>query len=362
MEKLLTQEEVDALLKGVSEGNIETEVCSAQEAVGVRAYDFASQERIIRGRMPTMEIIHERFSKDATASLFRFIGRTAEVTAQSFELLKFGEFLRKLPVPSSVNVFRTDPFRGSSLFFFDAKFTFLVMDILFGGPGTSRTKIEGRNLTAIENRIIRRLLDLVLDDLRKAWSIVEEMSFRCVRSELNPQLANIAAPTDIVLAAIFQIELELERATMGYCIPYSTVEPFKDLLHGRFQSECTEIDPKWRQRISENLRRVPLEVSVELGTCEASLRNILSLQVGDLLHLDGGPDDPMTLKIQDNAKGTCQAGQRNGRCAVEVHFMHRNLNKERRLGKSTRSREIQNAGRSQLEGSLFQKDSGGRTA
>jgi len=362
MDKLLTQEEVDALLKGVSGGDIETETCSAQEVVGARVYDFTSQDRIVRGRMPTMEIINERFARDATASLFSFIGRMAEVTVESFELMKYGEFLKKLPVPSSLNLFRTDPFRGSSLFFFDAKFMFLVVDVLFGGSGKSRMKIEGRNYTAIEERIILKLLDLVLDDLRKAWSILDEMSFRYVRSEMNPQFANIAAPTDIVLATTFQIELEWERSVMGYCIPYSTIEPVKDRLYGRFQSEYAEIDQTWKQRILAHLLRIPVEVSVELGSCETSLRDIVNLQVGDVLHLNEGPHDPMTLKIQNNAKGTCQPGQRNGNCAVEVHSMHRNLNKESRIGKPIRSRQIRNPGRSQVGGSPFQKDLGARTA
>ncbi|MEW6439836.1 MAG: flagellar motor switch protein FliM [bacterium] len=353
MEKLLSQDEVDALLKGISDGEVETENRPAHVDSGIRTYDFANQDRIIRGRMPTMEIINERFARDSTASLFRYLGRMAEVTVESFELIKFGEFLKKLPVPSSLNLFRTEPFRGSSLFFFDAKLIFLIVDVLFGGPGRSRMKIEGRNFTAIEQRIIKRLLDICFEDMKKAWSLLEEMTFRYVRSELNPQFANIVTPTDIVLATVFQVELEWDRAFMGYCIPYSTVEPVKDRLYGRFQSEYAEIDETWRRRLSEHLMSMTLDVSVELGACEVPLRDVFTMKVGDILRLNIGPDEPLALKIQDAGRGLCRAGRRNGCYAVEILSLDTDARKEKRSGSANRQDAITRGAGLGLEGNIL---------
>jgi flagellar motor switch protein FliM len=318
MEKLLTQEEIDALLRGVAEGEIETEGHKASESGTVRAYDLTNQDRIIRGRMPTMEIINDRFAREATASLFRFLGRMAEVKIEAFESIKYVDFLKKLPAPVSLNLFRTEPFRGTSLFFVDARLIFVLVDILFGGQGKVRTDLGDRDFTAMEYRIIRKLVDLLLADLQKAWSILENMTFTYVRTEQNPQFANFVAPSDIVLATTFQVELEWERGCIGYCIPYSTVEPIKDRLYGRFVSEYAEIDQTMRQRIIGHLLKVPLDISVEAGSIQVPLSKLLDLKAGDVVRLEQSPRDPLLLKIEGKPRGVCVAGQKDGSYAVEV--------------------------------------------
>ncbi len=342
MDKLLSQEEVDALLQGVSHGEIETESPQSDDHdSSLKRFDFTNQDRIIRGRMPTMEIINERFARDATASFFRYIGRMVDVAVESFELVKFGELIKKLPVPSSLNLFRADPFRGSSMFFFDAKLIYLIVDILFGGPGRFRMKIEGRDFTAIEYRIIRRLLEMFFVDLEKAWSMLEEVKFVYQRSELNPQFANIVAPTDIVLASIFEVELEWDRSFMGYCIPYATVEPIKDRLYGRFQSEYIEVNEAWRKRIEEHVVTLDLNIVAELARTEIPLRDLLWLKEGDILPLNVGPSDPLKFKIQNVEKGICSAGQRNGSYAVELLTIDNPLLQETNVGPPTGSKPIE---------------------
>lgn len=318
MEKLLTQEEIDALLRGVAEGEIETEPHAASEPGTLRAYDLTNQDRIIRGRMPTMEIINDRFAREATASLFRFLGRMAEVKIETFESVKYTEFIKKLPAPVSLNLFRTEPFRGTSLFFVDARLIFVLVDILFGGQGKIRTALGDRDFTAMEYRIIRKLVDLLLADLQRAWSILENMTFTYVRSEQNPQFANFIAPSDIVLATTLQVELEWERGYIGYCIPYSTVEPIKDRLYGRFVSEYAEIDQTMRQRIMGHLLKMPLEISVEAGSAKVPLSKLLDLKAGEVLRLEQATRDPLVLKIEGKPRGMCLAGQKDGSYAVEV--------------------------------------------
>jgi flagellar motor switch protein FliM len=355
MRKLLSQEEVDSLLKGISDGEVETEQQVDEAASGHKRYDFSSQDRIIRGRMPTMEIINERFAREVTASLYRFTGKMLDTTVESFELIKYGEFIKKLPIPSSLHLFRTDPLRGSSLYFLDAKLIYLIVDMLFGGRGKFRMKIEGRDFSVLEYRVIQRLLDLLLADLEKSWSFLEEIRCRYTRSEVNPQFANIVPQTDIVLANTFLVETEWDRAFMGYCIPYCTIEPIKDRLYGRFQSEYVEVDQTWRHRITGHLLATDAEVSVELGTTELSLRQLLMLGKGDVLNLNTGPNDSMVLKVQDVPKGRCVGGRRHGSYAVEVISIDQTGSKEKTIGaESGRNKHGAGPGGSGLERSLFE--------
>lgn len=318
MEQLLTQEEIDALLKGVAEGEIETEPQSAPKPGSIKPYDLAMQNRIVRGRMPTMEIINDRFARETTGSLFRFLGRMVQVRIESFESVKYLEFLKKLPTPVSLNLFRTEPLRGTSLFFVDARIIFLLVDILFGGQGKIRTASMDRDFTAMEYRMIRKLMDLLLADLQRAWSILENMTFTYVRSEQNPQFANFIAPSDTVLATTLQVELEWERGRIGYCIPYATVEPLKDRLYGRFISEYAAASQTMRRRIMAHLLKVPLEISAEVGCAQVPLRTLLDLKTGDVFRLEQAPQDPLRLKIEGKLRGACLAGQKDGSYAVEV--------------------------------------------
>ena len=353
MGKLLTQEEVDALLKGLSDGEIETEVSAETGGTGVMPYDFFSQDRIVQGHMPTMEIVNEKFARESTTSFFGFMGRMAEVTVDSFELAKYGEFIRKVPDRASFNVYKMDPLRGSCLFFFDAKLISLIVDILFGGSGKIPVETHGRDFTTMEYRVIQRLIDMCFEDLGKAWSLLGKMSFQSVRSETSPQFVNIVATTDIVLASVFQVDLELDQAVMGYCIPYSAIEPIKDNLYGRFSSEDLEVDQDWKERISDHLRAVPVDMSAELGTSEITLRDLLDLKRDDILHMNVGPKDPMVLKVQEVQKGTCVAGQRSGNYAIEVLSIDANLSKEMRSGSARGTQKLRDSGGDPLDRSIF---------
>jgi flagellar motor switch protein FliM len=339
MDKILSQDEVDALLKGISDGEIETETAISLDPSNVKSYDLTSRDRIVSGKMPTMEIVNERFARAASISLCRFIGKVAETRVESFQLIKYSEFIEKLPVPASLNLFRTVPFRGTSLFFFDAALIFFMVDILFGGKGKMHMKVEGRDFTPIEQRIIIRLIEILFKDLQTAWSLIENIGFQYVRSELNPQFATIVAPTDIVLATTFSLELEWVQGRMGYCIPYSTIEPVKDRLYGRVQSEYPETDRNWSERIAGHLNDISLEIVVEAGTTEMVLRDLISLKVGDVIRLNNGPNDPMLFKIQDRPKGLCVPGQQNGSYAVEVRSIWNSKTKEETHGRGTPDRQ-----------------------
>lgn len=356
MGKLLSQEEVDALLKGLSDGDIETEAPRAPNNPEAMPYDFFSRDRILDGHMPTMEIVNEKFSRASTASFFQLMGKMIDVSVEGFELVKYEEFLRKLPEKASYDVYRQDPLRGSCLFFFEAKMISLVVDLLFGGSGKLPVEFIGRDFTTMENRVIQRLLKMCFQDLAKAWSIVGETSFHHLRSETNPQFVNIVQPSDLVMASRFKVDLKLDRAVMGYCVPFASLEPIKDQLYGRASCEDVEADQVWKENLSEHLRAVPLDMSAELGTTEITFRDLLNLKEDDILPMTVGPKDPMVLKVQEVQKGTCVAGQRNGNYAIEVLSMDETLSKEKRSGATRAVETSRGRGGDPLDRSIFTGD------
>ena len=356
MGKLLSQEEVDALLKGLSDGDIETEGPQEPDIPGAAPYDFFSQDRILDGHMPTMEIVNEKFSRASTASLFQLVGKMIDVSVEGFELVKYEEFIRTLPEKTSLDVYRQDPYRGSCLFFFEAKMISLVVDILFGGSGKLPVDFHGRDFTTMESRVIQRLLNLCFQDLQYAWTIVGETSFHHLRSETNPQFVNIVQPSDLVMASRFKVDLELDQVVMGYCVPFASLEPIKDQLYGRVPSEDAETDQAWKENLSDHLRAVPVDMSAELGNSEITFRDLLNLKEDDILPMNVGPKDPMVLKIQEVQKGTCVAGQRNGNYAIEVLSIDETLSKEKRSGAARGAETFRGRGGDPLDRSIFTGD------
>jgi flagellar motor switch protein FliM len=359
MGKLLSQEEVDALLKGLSDGDIVTETPDAPNKAAAAPYDFFSRDLILDGHMPTMEIVNEKFTRASTASLFQLMGKMIDVTVEGFEIVKYEEFLRKLPEKASFDVYRQDPFRGSCLFFFEAKLISLVVDILFGGSGKLPVDFLGRDFTTMESRVIQRLLNMCFQDLEKAWSIVGGTSFHHLRSETNPQFVNLVQPSDLVMASRFKVNLDLDQAVMGYCIPFASLEPIKDQLYGRAPSEDAEADQAWKESLSEHLRAIPVDMSTELGTSEITFRDLLNLKEDDILPMNVGPKDPMVLRIQEVQKGTCVAGQRNGNYAIEVLSIDETLSKEKRSGAARGAETFRGRAGDPLDRSIFTGDPAG---
>lgn len=353
MGKLLSQEEVDALLKGLSDGDIETETPGEPNKPAAAPYDFFSHDPILDGHMPTMEIVNEKFARASTGSLFQLMGKMIDVSVEGFELVKYEEFIRKLPEKASYDVYRQDPFRGSCLFFFEAKLISLVVDILFGGSGKLPVEFLGRDFSTMESRVIQRLLKMCFQDLEKAWSIVGGTSFHHIRSETNPQFVNLVQPSDLVMASRFKVHMDPDQAVMGYCIPFASLEPIKNQLYGRAPSEDAETDQAWKESLSLHLRAIPVDMSAELGTSEITFRDLLNLKEDDILPMNVGPKDPMVLKIQEVQKGTCVAGQRDGNYAIEVLSIDETLTKEKRSGTAKGAETFRGRGGDPLDRSIF---------
>ena len=310
----LSQEEVDALLKGVTG---ETEEAPAEEAAGgIKSYDLGRQERIVRGRMPTLELINERFARLLRIGLFNYMHKGTEVSVGPIKVQKYSEFIRNLVVPTNLNLVTVRPLRGTALVVFDPNLVFLVVDSVFGGDGRFHTRVEGRDFTATEQRIIQGLLSVFFAEYERAWKPVFEIKFDYVRSEMNTQFANIATPSEIVVAITFTIELNGNTAETHLCLPYAMIEPIRDVLYSTMHSEQAGSDKRWTGTLTRQLQLAEVEVVVPLGSSEVTLGDIINMKVGDVLPIQVG--ERVQAMVDGVPVMNCRYGVRNGQYALRV--------------------------------------------
>ncbi len=313
--EFLSQDEVDALLKGVTGEADEPEEAQA-ESSAVRPYNVGTQERIVRGRMPTLELVNERFVRYLRIGLFNYMHRNAEISVGPIKVQKYGEFIRNLVVPTNLNLVLAHPLRGTALFVFDPNLVFLVVDNLFGGDGRFHTRVEGRDFTATEQRIIQGLLNIVFTEYSKAWKPVFEINFKYIRSEMNSQFANIATPSEIVVSTSFTLEFGGATADMFICFPYSMLEPIREILYSTMSSEQLSSDKRWIGTLRQQLQSAEVEMVVNLGENEISLRDVLELKKGDVIPIE--IPERLQVTIDNVPLLSCSYGQQNGQYAVKV--------------------------------------------
>jgi len=318
MSEILSQNEVDSLLQGLSAGKVEAETDIAPDSGEITTYDFAHQERVIRGRMPTFEVINERFARQMNAGISNLLHSTVDITADSMETLKFSEFGRSLPVPTSLHIFKMEPLRGYVLLVLESELVFTLIDTFFGGRGTGKTKIEGRDFTSIEEVMINKVVNSCLKDLESAWAPVEAVKTSYVRSEVNPQFATIVPPTDLVIVSKFELELEQSSGTISLCMPYAMIEPIRNKLSAGFQSDALEVDNTWRSRLKSIIMSSAIELVVELGKTEISAERLINLKAGDIVQLDRDAEQSLIGYIQGIPKLEGYAGIQRGYQALQI--------------------------------------------
>lgn len=319
MSEVLSQGEVDALLRGVGDGEVETETDEVpEEESGVVPYDLTSQEKIIRGRLPTLDIINQMFSRLFRNTFSILMRKSVEVSTVSTDTIKFGDFLRSLAVPSSLHIFRMEPLRGHGLMVVESKLVFAVVDTFFGGSGTKEAKITGRDFSSIEIRMTKSVVLSALEDLEKAWRPVHAVTTNFVRSEVNPQFAAIVPPTDIVLVILFEIEMESISGTLTICLPYAAIEPVIPKLKAQFQSEEMEVDQVWIRRLRTELLATEVELVAELGASTITPQDLMKFKVGDTLMLGNDVTDPLNLKVEQIPKFKGFPGVSRGNKAVQL--------------------------------------------
>ena len=279
---LLSQDEIDALLHGVSNDDIDTDDDDIA-LEGARSYDFSSQDRIVRGRMPTLEMINERYARLFRISLFNLLRRSAEIAVGGVQMLKFSEYIHSLFVPTSLNMVKVPPLRGTALFVLDPKFVFTVVDNYFGGDGRFHAKIEGREFTPTEQRVVQMILRQAFVDLKEAWAPVLDIGFDYMNSEVNPQFANIVSPTEVVVVTIFHVELEGGGGDFHVTMPYSMLEPIREILDAGVQSDIDDTDERWINALRDEIEQADVNLSCRFEEWKMNLRDMLGLKTGDII-------------------------------------------------------------------------------
>ncbi len=317
MSKVLSQDEIDALLKGVQSGDVETE-SQKDDGGGIKAYDLTSQERIVRGRMPGLEMINERFSRLFRNSISSIIMKFVDVSIQSVEMTKFSEFMKTIPLPSSINIFKMEPLRGYALFVIEAPMVFALVDFFFGGTAAPYEKSEGRYFTPIEQRVIKKVVDLILHDLSTSWQGITPIQPELVGTEMNPHFVSIVTPTEVVIRIEIHLEVENFTGKLYLCIPYSMVEPVKEQLYSGIQADKLDVNERWLSRLEDILLDSSITVVAEVGRTELTIGDLLNLEVGDVIHLGKSVTDKLLVSVEGVPKFKGVPGLSKGNQAIKI--------------------------------------------
>jgi flagellar motor switch protein FliM len=311
---LLSQDEIDALLHGVDDVDDEPPPKGVDE--DTIEYDFSSQDRIVRGRMPTLEIVNERFARHMRVSLFNMMRRSAEVSINGIQMIKFGEYVHTLFVPTSLNMVRFRPLKGTGLITMEARLVFILVDNFFGGDGRYHAKIEGREFTPTERRIIQMLLKIIFEDYKEAWSPVMDVTFEYLDSEVNPAMANIVSPTEVVVISSFHIELDGGGGDFHVSLPYAMLEPIRELLDAGVQSDKEDTDFRWSKALRDEIMDVDVELSTHMLDLKVTLRDVMEMQPGDILPID--MPEHITVLIEDLPSFRAKLGRSREHLALQI--------------------------------------------
>jgi len=314
-QQILSQDEVDALLQGIT-GESQKLEQQEEAAGGIRDYNLANQERIVRGRMPTMEIINERFARNVRIGLFNLIRRSPEVSIGGTKVQKYSAFLREIVVPTNFNIVSVKPLRGSGLVVCEPSLVFATIDALFGGSGKFHTRIEGRDFSATEQRVITRLVETIGAEFKRAWAGIYPIELEYQRSEMQPQFANIATPSEIVVSTAFTLEIGDVTGAIHFCFPYAMLEPIRDTLYSTVQGDAVEPDKRWVNLLKSQIQDAEVELVVELATARATVEQLLGFRPGDFVELDMEP--VIQAKVDGVPVFDCQYGVNDGHYAIKI--------------------------------------------
>lgn len=319
MEQILSQDEIDALLKGISEGEIETQKeVPVEEQVETKSFDFIQYTRGKKERLPALEFIYDRFSKSFRSALSLFVEKEVEITPQPMEYLPYGEFIKTLPLPTNMNVVATERLKGFFIIIFDAKLIFSVLETIFGSANTTKPKVEGREFTKIEFNVIKKLIDLVCVEMEKAWAPVYEISCKYSRSEINPNYITMITNEEIVNLCEVTIEIEDIKGWMKVCIPYGILETIKGCLMSTPSREDAEMREKWFASLKERVHDVPLEIRAVLGRKKMALQDFLKLSEDNVIVIDRYVNDPVDIEIHNRSRLRGKLGIYKGNKAVRI--------------------------------------------
>lgn len=318
MAKVLSQEEVDSLLNGIGDGKVETEKDVPEKSRGAERFDFNRKKGPVHLGMHALGMIHERFINMVNESLSTAAGSLIEVSIAEINSVKYGDFGKSLPLPASLNILKMEPLRGFAMLVLEGSLVFAFVDTIFGGKCVRRVKLEGKSFTAIEKKIIDKIVSVVLEDLQTAWSDVQDLRMVCARSEIDPQFAGIAKPNDMIIAVRFNVNVGNYSGGMTVCIPYAMIEPIRKKLRESYQSEKVEIDQAWRQHIENKITQLGIGLRCTLGAVRMTGRELLGMKTGDLILTDQKIGDTVNISVGDMPKFKGYLGSVNNKKAVRI--------------------------------------------
>jgi flagellar motor switch protein FliM len=301
MNNLLSQEEVNALLNGIDAGKIQTEPEEVDD-YHIRPYDITSHERIIRGRMPGLELVNERFARLFMNSLSSKLTRFVDVIVQNVSMMKFNEFLKTIPLPSSINIFKIEPLHGNALFLIEASVVFAILECFFGSNSIKQVNVEDRSFTFIEQGIIKKIVDLALHDIEAAWKGIADVNLKYIGVEMNPRFITIVTPTEAVIKVEIKVTIEEVEGKIILCIPYSTLEPVKEKLYSNIHGESGEVDKQWVSRLMGILSNSYVKVVAEMGKVELTIEEMLNLEIGNVINLGKSITEEIDITVEDVLK------------------------------------------------------------
>ncbi len=313
---ILSQDEIDALLTGVDSGDIETATADEVAPGEARSYDFTSQDRIVRGRLPTLDMINERFARNFRISLFNFLRRSPTITAEGVQMNKFSDYIHSLFMPSNLNMIKIRPLRGTALFVLNPTLVYSIVDNFFGGSGKFHTKIEGREFTSTEMQVINTVIQKIFEDLKKAWAPIMDLDFEHVGSEVNPHFANIVSPSEVVVISTFHVELDNGGGDIHMTLPHSMIDPIREQLHAGIQSDTVERDEGWGRSMRESLKMADLKLKSRLTTLDMTLRDLKAMKAGDVIPFD--LPNTVSATIEDVPVFRANYGMSRGKHALKV--------------------------------------------
>jgi len=325
MAQVLSQDEVDALLNAVNDDGGDDLLGDGGDfdAVddhdeNIQSYDLTNQDRVIRGRMPILEIIYERFIRTFRVSLSNSLRKISTISMISTDLLKFGEFVNTLPIPSCMCIMRFNELRGPALLVFESKLAYAIIDSYFGGTDRPFTKIDGKEFTMIELSFMKKVMDMAISDLEEAWAPVHRIDAQYLRTEINPQFVGVVPPSDVIIATTLEVEFESASGTIMIVVPYSTIEPIKQKLSSSFQTDNDMADSIWTQAINEHIKEATSTLTVKLGEAEMTVGDLITLDRGDIIPLNQEASGEVSLMVEGVEKMKCLIGVHKGNRAVQV--------------------------------------------
>ena len=313
-DQILTQEEIDALLSAMDSGEVDLEE-EAKSETEVVAYNLTSQNIMLRDQFYALEEVYDKFATTFEAHLSAVLQRSMEVEFVSTEMVKYQECISAFSSPTSFTVFTMNPLIGSAMLAIEPRLVYSLIDCMFGGDGKPTDRM--REFTLIEQRMVRRFATEVLTCLKQAWNTIDPIEIDIKRAEIKPEFVHLASPNDLMVVIIFAVKGQEFSGNLHLCIPYLMLEPIKDKLSSKYLRGKNQ-EHTWSEQLEMLLQDTPVTIIAELGIASRSVKDLLDLQVNDVLQLNTGPEDLITLTVDHVPKYLGFPGIIKGNRAVEI--------------------------------------------